>query len=55
MKKYIDNSIPRFKTMKDLEVDTRHMSKKTVEKLKQNNTLTSRNKTTETKHLFLDD
>lgn len=56
MKKYEDPTIPKFQTMKDLEVDTRYMSVETKEKLKQAKTyMGARKKTSETKHLFLDD
>lgn len=56
MKRYEDPTIPKFHTMKDLEVDTRYMSEETKEKLKQARTFMGvRKKTSETKHLFLDD
>lgn len=56
MRKYEDPKIPKFQTMKDLEVDTRYMSVETKDKLKQARTyMGSRKKTSETKHLFLDD
>lgn len=56
MKKYIDSSIPIFKTMKDIKLDTRKVRNKAMEYTSNMSNLTgARKKTSETKHLFLDE